>query len=337
MPYILSQPIHYIKRSPLLKLCVKIVLTLGALALVFYEIDFIRVAELWSQQDESLLIVAFVLFGMQVIVAALRWRVIILKLAKAGDKVFSTWESLKICYIGMFFNNCLPGGTVGGDAVRVWLAKSDALPLSLSIHSVIIDRIMALIALTLMVLCTLPLLGNMSGFDGMMMVPFVIVLILIGIWLMFNIRRLLSPFQHLPLVKPLLYFVSSLRELLTHPQGAFIVITYAFINHVLYCLAVAYIAESLGIDLSVQDSLILVPPVVLAATLPISVGGWGVRELAMIHMLGIIGISQEEALIVSLEGGIISMLTGMPGGLFWLLHRKHANADSMKDEIANEL
>jgi uncharacterized protein (TIRG00374 family) len=337
MPSVFKQTLHYIKSSPILKLCLKIVLTLAALSLVFYEIDFERLAEICSRQERSLLIFALLLFSMQVIVAALRWRLIILKLSKVNDQVFSLWEALKICYIGMFFNNCLPGGTVGGDAVRVWLARSEALSLSLCIHSVIIDRIVALIALALMVLLTLPLLGNMSGFDGIILLPFIVLLFIVGIWIMYNIERLLSRWHHLPLVKPLLYFVSSLRELMTHPRGTAIVLGYAFINHILYCLAVAYIAESMGINLSVLDSLVLIPPVVLAATLPITVGGWGVRELAMIGMLAFIGIPQEEALIVSLEGGIMSMVTGMPGGLFWLLHRKHGSIGPGKGEMRNEL
>ncbi len=42
--------------------------------------------------------------------------------------------------------------------------------------------------------------------------------------------------------------------------------------------------------------MILIPPVLLLMMLPISVGGWGVRELSMVGFLGYAGVSSEAAL-----------------------------------------
>jgi len=46
----------------------------------------------------------------------------------------------------------------------------------------------------------------------------------------------------------------------------------------------------------------------LAATIPITVGGWGVRELASVYVLGTLGIPAAEAMTISVMVGLCSML-----------------------------
>jgi uncharacterized membrane protein YbhN (UPF0104 family) len=91
------------------------------------------------------------------------------------------------------------------------------------------------------------------------------------------------------------------------------------IGHILACFAVWLTARSLDIAIPVGPTLIVVPPVVLAAALPISIGGWGVREGGMIFGLGIIGVSSGDAVLVSVMVGLISVTFGCLGGLTWLL------------------
>jgi len=76
-----------------------------------------------------------------------------------------------------------------------------------------------------------------------------------------------------------------------------------------------------GLDLPVTwvDCLALIPPVILATTLPISIGGWGVREGAMVVALGAIGVPAEGALVLSVVVGLVGMASALPGGLIWLL------------------
>lgn len=321
MPAIVKSIFQTIKRSAFIKLVLKLGLTLGALWLVFYEIDFSRLEDLYKTQQQSLLVPSFVLLSIQAVLGGIRWRVILKLLADKGTRLFSTWQAIRICYIGMFFNNCLPGGTVGGDAVRIWITKANHVPLSLSIHSVIIDRIMALVALGIMVIFSLPLLGGIAGFDGMAMVPLTLLAAVAGLWLALKLRRFFERYSHIHILNQLYYFTTNVKTLLLSPQTTAIVLVYAISGHVMFCMATAYIAGSLHLNLSMVNALVLVPPVALMATLPISVGGWGVRELAMIGMLGMIGIRQEEALIVSLEMGVMGIITGLPGGLLWLFYR----------------
>ena len=63
------------------------------------------------------------------------------------------------------------------------------------------------------------------------------------------------------------------------------------------------------------------PVFVLAQVLPISIGGWGVREAAAITLFPMTGIDATSALLVSIMFGILIFLATLPGVLFWLTLR----------------
>jgi glycosyltransferase 2 family protein len=72
------------------------------------------------------------------------------------------------------------------------------------------------------------------------------------------------------------------------------------------------------LDVSFVDFLMLMPPVVLLSGLPISVGGWGVRENAMIAALGTVGVGASAAMVLSVQLGALVALLSLPGGALWL-------------------
>ena len=79
------------------------------------------------------------------------------------------------------------------------------------------------------------------------------------------------------------------------------------------------LARALGVAVDFLDCLVLVPPVILVSTLPISLAGWGVREGAMVAAFGLIGIAAYQALGVSVAFGLVAIVVGVPGGVVWLL------------------
>ena len=56
------------------------------------------------------------------------------------------------------------------------------------------------------------------------------------------------------------------------------ILVYSVTVHLIRVLAVYLIARGMMLDISFLESLILVPPALVVTALPISVGGWGVRE-----------------------------------------------------------
>lgn len=66
--------------------------------------------------------------------------------------------------------------------------------------------------------------------------------------------------------------------------------------------------------------------VTLVVALPISMAGWGIREISLVALLGLLGVDRPAALLMSLEFGLLSMLVSLPGGVVWLTWRQHADA-----------
>jgi len=64
--------------------------------------------------------------------------------------------------------------------------------------------------------------------------------------------------------------------------------------------------------------------VLLISMLPISIGGWGVREGAMVLALRGFGIPTEEALLPSILFGLCAVTATLPGATFWILARRPA-------------
>jgi len=65
-------------------------------------------------------------------------------------------------------------------------------------------------------------------------------------------------------------------------------------------------------------------PVVLAIgpiLLPISVGGWEVREAAAVALLELTGVDATSALLVSIMFGILPVPATLPAVFFWLMLR----------------
>jgi hypothetical protein len=64
--------------------------------------------------------------------------------------------------------------------------------------------------------------------------------------------------------------------------------------------------------------LFLILPVILIATIPVSIAGWGVRESAMILAFSYAGLAEGDGLIVSILFGAASLAAGAIGGIIWI-------------------
>jgi uncharacterized membrane protein YbhN (UPF0104 family) len=80
----------------------------------------------------------------------------------------------------------------------------------------------------------------------------------------------------------------------------------------------------LGLNLGVPlaDCMVLTPLIVLAAMLPISLGGWGVREGVAILLFGLAGLSQSDALALSVVFGLCTAIITLPGSVLWLAQKR---------------
>ena len=95
------------------------------------------------------------------------------------------------------------------------------------------------------------------------------------------------------------------------------------------------IALALDLSLSLADCLVFVPVVVLASTMPVSIGGWGVREGAMVVLLATVGVSSANALALSVLFGLTGIVISLPGVAIWLAGG-HKRLDLAQADLSTE-
>jgi uncharacterized membrane protein YbhN (UPF0104 family) len=66
---------------------------------------------------------------------------------------------------------------------------------------------------------------------------------------------------------------------------------------------------------------IVMLPTMLMVMLPISIGGWGVRESLLIFGFGFFGVPAETALTISILWGLALLVSLLPGSFLFLFKR----------------
>jgi uncharacterized membrane protein YbhN (UPF0104 family) len=90
--------------------------------------------------------------------------------------------------------------------------------------------------------------------------------------------------------------------------------------HALTIVVIWSLGRAQGLLLPVSDAAILFTVMISVALVPISIGGWGLRELAVISLLGNHGVPPEKALLFSVCFGLTLAVGSLPGALAWLLY-----------------
>jgi uncharacterized membrane protein YbhN (UPF0104 family) len=88
--------------------------------------------------------------------------------------------------------------------------------------------------------------------------------------------------------------------------------------HALTIAAVWSLGRAQGLPLSPADAAVLFAVMVGVALVPFTVGGWGLRELAMVSLFGNHGLTPERALVFSMYFGLTSILASLPGAVAWI-------------------
>jgi len=253
-----------------------------------------------------------------IIIIVWRWQAVL----RAMDIRIPYVRSLEITYIGQFFNQALPS-SIGGDAVRIYKIYKLGIPLSRAINSVMLDRVATVLGLVALVVIAAPFFMERVGeSDARWIIPAVSIVTVGGVGglaMLMILDTLPARFSRFKFVHALAVLAADTRRVFLSPVNLFKVMVISLTGHANIALATFLIAQSLGLAVTWVDCMVLMPPVLLLMTLPISIAGWGVREGAMVTAFALIGIPAEGALVLSIMLGLIGILISLPGGLIWLM------------------
>jgi glycosyltransferase 2 family protein len=112
--------------------------------------------------------------------------------------------------------------------------------------------------------------------------------------------------------------IDAVLEFSKHKRILAITFGLCLMIHTLRVLMVYFVALSLGLDTSLHYFFIMVPLVLFATTIPISVSGFGVREGAFIYLMGMIGVSITDAFTLSVLSAAIPLSIKLIGGTIYI-------------------
>lgn len=292
-------------------------------ALIWYLVSGIDLGTLRAQlagMNVAMLFVAVAVIGLQVLIGGLRWQSVL----KGLDADVSLMMAARLFYVAVFFNQALPGGA-GGDAVRMYMAYREGVTLRNAVNGVLVERVATVLALIALVDITQPLflatLETEAARVSVSGVVMVTLACLAGLAVVSQLDRLPERMRHWRVIRGLANLGVDTRRVLFSPRRAVLPLVWSLIGHLNISLAVFVLAQGLGLTVTLLDCIVLIPPVLLILTIPISIGGWGVREGAMVWAFALVGVPTEAALALSVLFGFTVLAAALPGGLIWLANR----------------
>lgn len=294
-------------------LSLKLAVSGGLIVLVCRHIDSAALASALQNQSVLWLAATTMLGLVQIALLSWRWEQIL----RALDGAVGFSSALSVTFMGCFFGAFLFGPT-GGDVARAVLAPTLSLGRREIAHSVLFERLASMIGLglavaPLVVLDAGPLARSLPLIGTLAVAPLAWVAMAASARLARRVEG-----QRGGLFFAVRGLDQSWRRLLRHwPRFAAAVVA-AAIGQGLVAVEAWCLARAQHMGVPLVDFAILMPPVMLVVALPISAGGWGVREGAIVAALALAGIGTAPALLLSVELGLIGTLVSLPGGAIWL-------------------
>jgi hypothetical protein len=248
---------------------------------------------------------AVIVLSVQFAVMVRRWQAVIETL---GGPAVAMAPLALVLGRSMLIAQPLPS-TVGGDVVRT-LALSRRLGLTLAARSVICDRIVALAVLVALVVISLPLFAEFVETGAAFVALAVLSLAGLAAFVLFVAK----PFWWAAVPRLGAYcmmMAADVRQVCSGGTRGQLVIVLALATHILGILLIHELAHAVGTSLSFIDCLLIVPPALLLASVPVSLGGWGVREGALAAGFVLVGASGEAGVATSILFGLTGPLIGL--------------------------
>jgi len=300
----------------------KIVVSVVALWLVFRAVDITQVWNRFHEADPSWMAAAFLALLVHFVVMVWRWNFVLehfyqLRLGIGRlSLVFGLGEALGLI---------LPS-FVGIDLVRTF-ALAGAAKIPTIAKAVMVDRIIGLVALLLLIALTLPafyaavdrgaafLVVGAFGLGGL-------AAYVMGLWMSPVVARF-------PIIgKGSAALLDELKRPSLDVRAMSLLLSSGLLVHIAAVAILWTAILMLNGDVSFWLCLLIVPAAMLIASIPISLGGWGLREGALVAGFSLVGVPSDVIVAASVLYGVSGIVSGLIGlGLFLILPRPQRPAE----------
>lgn len=274
-----------------MKAGVQVLISACLIVFVFRQIDLAQVKALaFHPQRAPLLIAAFIAFNASKIVGAFRLNIY----QRHAGIHLSERDNLRLYYAGMFLNVFLPGG-IGGDGYKILvLHRSHSLPLRTVVTTTLADRVSGILALLFLFCMLMPMLALPWDATTVRVSTVAVTAAVVAVFVSGHRWCTKLDLQGLAGVFALGLVVQCLQMLC---MGVLLLYVGAPATHYLAYLAVFLISS-------------------VAATLPLSIGGLGMREATFLFGVNLIHLDPTYGVIASSLFFLVTVFSSLIGALF---------------------
>lgn len=304
------------RRAGWLRFAARLLVSAALLVWVVSQAGIGAVLLRFGQTDGSWAAFALLLLVIQYAIMVLRWDLV---LRRAFGLHLPLRQLCLVFGLGELMGTYLPR-FVGLNAIRA-LPLAKVAPIATVLRAVLVDRTFGLAALLLLIAMSLPLRGAAPQFTTA-----AVTLGLVSIGGLLGLAAVISRperWRALPILGRRIGPVArDLRGTVTDLPIAGAVLATGLAKHLLSVLLIWAIGRMLGAELGLLSCLMIVPAALLVSALPISVGGWGLREAAIVTGFSLIGVDAEAAATASIAFGLSVLVVSAVGvALPWLPER----------------
>jgi glycosyltransferase 2 family protein len=275
----------------------KIIFSLALLGLALSRVSAQR---LWEAAHQLSLVTFLLCLGLgtaQVFIGSWRWHLML----RAVGVHLRLATTFKVNIVSLLANTLMIN-VVGGALTRIYLLNKMAVPSPPVLSTTALEKLLATAVLAVMSLAGLivlhpqlvPHFPSYAGPGGVA----ILLLILGGAML-----GALSPRARHWVRAALSYLravLESARAFLVNGRALAVAVLLTILSQLVIVAIGVALTASLWAGASPLNVMLVLPATMLLAGLPISVGGWGVREFSTMVALGLLGASPDIGLLVSL-------------------------------------
>jgi glycosyltransferase 2 family protein len=260
------------------------------------------------------------------IAALFRWHVL-LKVQKIS---LSLPRLASLFFIGMFYNQFLPGGT-GGDIMKsYYLLKETPDKKAGALLAVVFDRFIGLVAL---VAITATLIGLRYDFlsqkpetRNLLWLLLIIlgssVLFLVSTFVISGFKLLHSLPARFPGRDKLIEISAAYHLYARHWRATLVAFAASIVAHLATFTTFLCAAYALGAPVPVVNFFAVMPVERTISALPISFAGIGLREKVLQIMLnGLCGVPEAKAILIGSLSFLIILVCCLPGAIVYLFYK----------------
>jgi len=229
--------------------------------------------------------------------------------------------------IGSFLGLILPS-SLGTDVVRGYYLMKNNSEKSVSISSVFVDRVLGMFSLLLLGVVSVFFAGDLIAEFNIRSYIIVFFVLMFIIFYLFQkneavnfLQKILKRIRHKKLIENVIKLHNSILEYKKYPKILWVSFFITLLVQVTRVLTYYFIALAFHINVPIVYFFLFVPIIMLIIMVPISIGGLGVREGTFVAFFTLVGMSVNDAVIISFMNSFLdimnSLILGGGGYLFY--------------------